>query len=177
MKRTLIFLTIFLVFFISCKKSSSNYDISLYGIFYKDSQAGFSTIYTALYDVKNSQVISDASIFLNDQKLNYIHPFYVLEYPYYENKPYNLKLFYGDISESIDFKTIYLPDTFIIIYPESQTISLYQDLIVKWKVSQKYTQTYDYKFVVFFENKSKNPTLVYQTDFLPKETDSIVIPG
>ncbi len=160
----------------ACKKSNSSYDVSLYGILYKDNFSEFSRMYIALYNVKNSQIISDANIFLNEQKLNYVHPFYVIDYHYVENQTYNLKLYYGDIFENIDFKTINLPDSFFIIYPESQYISLYQNLIVKWKVSKNYAQNHEYKFVVFFENKSKNPSLVYQTDFLPKETDSISIP-
>ncbi|MCS7245493.1 MAG: hypothetical protein N2504_05960 [candidate division WOR-3 bacterium] len=167
MRKFLVFLLI-----LGCRKSGdSQYNYSLYGIFAND------MIFVALYDVKNSQVISDANIYLNERKLNYFHPFYSANYSYIENSDYTLKIYYREISEEIRFKTIKLPDTFHIVYPETNYIPLFQDLVIKWKVDSNYIKNYNYYFVVFFENKSKNPTLVYQTDFLTKETDSIVIPG
>jgi len=168
-------LFIIILMLIACKKSSESvYNLSLYAIFYKYYQDG---IFVALYDIKNSQTITDANIYLNDLKLSYYHPFYYGYYNYYPNTQYTLKVYYKELSEEIPFTTIEIPDTFIITYPESQYINLYEPLVVKWKVDSNYIKNHDYYFVVFFENKSKNPTLVYQTDFLPKQTDSIVIPG
>lgn len=167
MKRFFLFLLI-----LGCKKSlESQYNYSLYGIFAND------MIFVALYDVKNSQVVSDANIYLNEKKLDYFHPFYKANYSYVENLDYILKVYHREIDEEIKFKTIKLPDTFNIVYPESNYIPLFQNLVIKWKVDSNYIKNHNYYFVVFFENKSKNPTLVYQTDFLPEETDSIVIPG
>jgi hypothetical protein len=160
----------FILIIFGCKKGTSSFDYSMYGIFARD------VVIVAFYDTKNSQVISDAKIYLNEKNLSYYHPFYITSYQYIPNTNYTLKVYYRDIYEEIPFTTIEIPDTFIIIKPESQYINLNENLIVKWKVDSNYIKNHDFYFVVFFENKSKNPTLVYQTDFLPEETDSILIP-
>ncbi len=165
---------------IACKKGTSQeYDLALYGIFYNfASGASSSLIFVALYDVKNSQVISDASIYINDKKLDYYHPFYQTSYTYIPKQQYNLRIIYNNIDEEVLFRTIETPNSFFIIDPpDLDTINLNQDLVVKWKVDSLYSKNHDYNFVVFFEDKSKNPTLVYSSDFLPKSTDSILIPG
>lgn len=160
----------FILIIFGCKKGTSSFDYSLYGIFAND------LVFIAFYDTKNSQVISDAQIYLNEKNLGYYHPFYTANYQCIPNTNYTLKVYYRDIYEEIPFTTIEIPDTFVIIKPESQYINLNENLIVKWKVDSNYIKNHDFYFVVFFENKSKNPTLVYQTDFLPEETDSILIP-
>lgn len=169
MKRLLILTLIF----IACKKGESGEnDYALYGIF---CNLG---ILVGFYDVKNSQVISDASIYLNEKKLDYVHPFYRTSYAYISKSQYTLKVYYKEISEDINFQTIEVPETLWIYNPpRGSTIPLYQNVIIKWNIDHNYYTNYDYYYMLFLEDKSKNPTLVYSVGPLPKQTDSIVIPG
>jgi hypothetical protein len=168
---------ILMLFFLSCKSNSDNSnDYSIYGILYPN------YIYVAFYDVKNQQVITDANVFVgneqmsSDIKLSYYHPFYNASINYVPKIQYHLNLYYNGFSSSILFNTIDLPDTFFII-PNLDTIALNQNLLISIKVDSSYKANHNYYFVVFFENKSKNPTLVYQTDFLDKNTQTITIDG
>ncbi len=174
MKR-LFFITLILI---ACKKGTSQeYDLALYGIFGKYHSDADTRVLVAFYDVKNSQIISDASIYLKDKKLTYQHPFYILDdYPYNPNQVYTLKILYNDFSEEINFKTIETPDSFSVS-PTSGSIPLYQDLVIRWKLDSVYHRTHDYYTILFFENKSKNPSLVYSAGPLGKDIDSVVIPG